>query len=102
MLPPEEPAHGRSSAQVLVITDDDMVPDHGLTVDPAPTANPAAGADAANSTGGAVASPAEAGSGGAPSQIGARESGRLAAGQPPTAGGPFNARTQDTEPDDDE
>jgi hypothetical protein len=39
-------AHGRSSAQVHVITDDDMVPDHGLTVDPAPKAHPAAGADA--------------------------------------------------------
>ncbi|MET1064174.1 MAG: hypothetical protein ABWX85_04325 [Arthrobacter sp.] len=45
-------------------------------------------------------SPAEAGSGGAQSQIGARESDRVAAGEPPTAGGPLNGRTKDTETDD--
>ena len=49
-----------------------------------------------------VPSPAEAGSGGAQSQIGARESDRLAAGGPPTAGRPFHPDTKDTETDDDE
>ncbi|WP_427135106.1 hypothetical protein [Pseudarthrobacter sp. S9] len=44
-------------------------------------------------------SPAEAGSGGAQSSTGARESDRLAAGEPPTAGSPFDTDTKDTEPD---
>ncbi|MGY2744993.1 hypothetical protein [Arthrobacter sp. UYCu723] len=46
-------------------------------------------------------SPAEAGSGGAQSPIGARESDRLAAGEPPTAGKPFDTGTEDTETDSD-
>jgi hypothetical protein len=46
-------------------------------------------------------SPAEAGSGGAQSPIGARESDRLAAGVPPTAGEPFDTGTKDTETDAD-
>ena len=40
-------------------------------------------------------SPAEAGSGGAQSVVGARESDRLAAGEPPPAGKPFDAGTKD-------
>ncbi len=47
-------------------------------------------------------SPAEAGSGGAQSVVGARESDRLAAGEPPTAGKPFDTGTRDTETDVDE
>ena len=46
-------------------------------------------------------SPAEAGSGGAQSVIGARESDRLAAGEPPTKGKPFDAGTKNTETDGD-
>jgi hypothetical protein len=58
----------------------------------------------ASTTAGAVPpgpSPAEAGSGGAQSAIGARESDRLAAGEPPTAGKPFNTGTKNTETDAD-
>lgn len=44
-------------------------------------------------------SPAEAGSGGAQSVIGARESDRIAAGEPPAAGSPFNTGAKDTETD---
>jgi hypothetical protein len=54
-------------------------------------------------TGGAVPpgpSPAEAGSGGAQSVVGARESDRLAAGEPPATGKPFDAGTKDAENDD--
>lgn len=40
-------------------------------------------------------SPAEAGSGGAQSVVGARESDRLAAGEPPAAGAPFETETED-------
>lgn len=40
-------------------------------------------------------SPADAGSGGAQSVVGARESDRLAAGEPPAAGPPFDAGTED-------
>jgi hypothetical protein len=40
-------------------------------------------------------SPAAAGSGGAQSVVGARESDRLAAGQPPAAGAPFDTGTED-------
>lgn len=47
-------------------------------------------------------SPAEAGSGGAQSVIGARESDRLAAGEPPTAGKPFDTGTKDTKTEGDE
>jgi hypothetical protein len=46
-------------------------------------------------------SPAEAGSGGAQSVVGARESDRLAAGEPPTTGKPFDTGTKDTETDAD-
>ncbi|WP_332603616.1 hypothetical protein [Arthrobacter sp. S2(2024)] len=46
-------------------------------------------------------SPAEAGSGGAQSVVGARESDRLAAGEPPTTGKPFDTDTKDTETDAD-
>ena len=46
-------------------------------------------------------SPAEAGSGGAQSVIGARESDRLAAGEPPTKGKPFDTGTKNTETDGD-
>ena len=46
-------------------------------------------------------SPAEAGSGGAQSVIGARESDRLAAGEPPTAGKPFDTGTKDTKTEGD-
>jgi hypothetical protein len=46
-------------------------------------------------------SPAKAGSGGAQSAVGARESDRLAAGEPPTAGKPFDTDTKDTETDAD-
>ncbi|MET3920964.1 hypothetical protein [Arthrobacter sp. UYEF20] len=46
-------------------------------------------------------SPAEAGSGGAQSPVGARESDRLAAGEPPTTGKPFDAGTKDAETDTD-
>ncbi len=40
-------------------------------------------------------SPAEAGSGGAQSVVGARESDRLAAGEPPAAGKPFDTGTKE-------
>lgn len=40
-------------------------------------------------------SPAEAGSGGAQSVVGARESDRLAAGEPPAAGAPFETGAKD-------
>jgi hypothetical protein len=40
-------------------------------------------------------SPAEAGSGGAQSAVGARESDRLAAGEPPAAGKPFDAGSEE-------
>ena len=40
-------------------------------------------------------SPADAGSGGAQSVVGARESDRLAAGEPPAAGAPFETETED-------
>jgi hypothetical protein len=46
-------------------------------------------------------SPADAGSGGAQSVIGARESDRLAAGEPPTKGKPFDTGTENTETDGD-
>ena len=46
-------------------------------------------------------SPADAGSGGAQSVIGARESDRLAAGEPPTKGRPFDTGTKNTETDGD-
>lgn len=46
-------------------------------------------------------SPADAGSGGAQSLIGARESDRLAAGEPPTKGKPFDTGTKNTETDGD-
>jgi hypothetical protein len=44
-------------------------------------------------------SPAEAGSGGAQSVVGARESDRLAAGEPPAAGAPFETGAKDRPPE---
>ena len=65
--------------------------------DPAMTEGQRTGAGSAE-TAGAVPpgpSPAKAGSGGAQSGIGARESDRLAAGEPPAAGKPFNTGTKE-------
>ncbi|MDQ0755039.1 hypothetical protein [Arthrobacter sp. B3I4] len=59
--------------------------------DPAMTEGQRTGTGAATSAAGAAPgpSPAEAGSGGAQSVVGARESDRRAAGEPPAAGPPF-------------
>lgn len=46
-------------------------------------------------------SPAKAGSGGAQSVVGARESDRLAGGEPPTTGKPFDTGPNNTETDED-
>jgi hypothetical protein len=69
--------------------------------DPAMTEGQRTGTGSAKTTGavpGAVPpgpSPAEAGSGGAQSVVGARESDRLAAGEPPAAGKPFDTGTKE-------
>ena len=66
--------------------------------DPAMTEGQRTGTGPATSTGDVPPgpSPAEAGSGGAQSVVGARESDRRAAGEPPAAGPPFETGEPDT------
>lgn len=70
--------------------------------DPAMTEGRRSETGAATAAGAAPSGPssAAAGAGGAQSQAGPRESDRLAAGGPPTAGKPFETGTKDTEPDE--
>ncbi|MFE4228875.1 hypothetical protein ACFRJ8_13405 [Arthrobacter sp. NPDC056886] len=65
--------------------------------DPAMTEGQRTGTGSATTTGAIPPGPsaAEAGSGGAQSEVGARESDRLAAGEPPAAGKPFDTGTKE-------